>query len=46
MNGIFVSVKSMWFTKYVGDKVGLIYERYTAEVTEDIGAVKLLKSSV
>lgn len=46
VNRIFVSVGSKLLTTYVGRKQGIIYECYSAVITECIGAVKLLRSDL
>lgn len=44
MNRIFISVERVWFTKHLGEELGLIYDCCITEITEQSGAVKLLES--
>lgn len=45
VNHIYISVERGWFTKYVEEEIGLIHGGYSADVTEQLGAVKLLESN-
>lgn len=46
MNGAFISLESKLFTKYLGQKLRLIYYFYIAQVAEEFGAVWLLGSDI
>lgn len=46
LNCIFISVERKWFSKLCGEKLCIIYKCYMAEGTDEVGAVKLLRSDI